>query len=492
MRPSTPLIPLALLALLLAGCQSTDIPLTSEVSLPAAFEQAEAGSSPTELAQWWRQWNDPVLSGLIEQALQHSHDIRIAESRLREAEAFSRLAAADLGPSAGLGAELSRLDAHINNPLGEQERAALSHIPAAAAVNQEQFRLKGNSLSPSLSASWAPDIFGQKRSDADAARQTALGVQAQLYGARLLLAGSVAEHYLQARAVQVRQADAERSVATLGRLKNYVDGRFRAGQVNAYAVNEVAARLSAAQARLDTLAAEYTAHVRALAVLSGQTPQGYRLPDSPRRLLAEAPAAPVGHTPAGLLERRPDLRAHAAQVQAQAARLASAKADLLPRFSIEFLGQGSINIDSSITDLTAWGSLLRIGIKVPLFTNGRAQANIDAADARLNTALLQYDQTLLQALADVDNAYHSHRALSRQNTLLAQAHTQAERQARAAESLFRHGQQTLDQVLSAQLNEQAARDTLTQSQLAQNQTLIRLYQALGGGWEAVAGQNRAE
>ena len=245
----------------------------------------------------------------------------------------------------------------------------------------------------------------------------------------------------------------------------------------------------------DAVPAQYQslpAHVRALAVLSGQTPQGYRLPDSPRRLLAEAPAAPVGHTPAGLLERRPDLRAHAAQVQAQAARLASAKADLLPRFSIEFLGQGSINIDSSITDLTAWGSLLRIGIKVPLFTNGRAQANIDAADARLNTALLQYHQTLLQALADVDNAYHSHRALSRQNTLLAQAHTQAERQARAAESLFRHGQQTLDQVLSAQLNEQAARDTLTQSQLAQNQTLIRLYQALGGGWEAVAGQNRAE
>ena len=119
---------------------------------------------------------------------------------------------------------------------------------------------------------------------------------------------------------------------------------------------------------------------------------------------------------------------------------------------------------------------------MPLFTNGRVQANIDAADARLKTALLQYDQTLLQALADVDNAYQANDALATRTRLLAQARDEAEKQASDAEKLYRYGNKTLADTLSARLSANQAAENQLRSQLAQAQTLIALYNALGGGW----------
>ncbi|MDO4907953.1 efflux transporter outer membrane subunit [Neisseria sp.] len=472
-----------LLSLLLAACAGTDVPLNSQIAVPQSFDQAQAAKGSTDIAQWWRQWNDPVLSSLIEQGLRQSHDIRIAESRLNEARAVSRATEADKGPAIGLNADAARLDARMSNPLSSETRAVIGQIPQAAALNSERYRLKGSSLTGGFTASWEPDVFGKKRSDADAARYAALGAQEQVYGAQMLIAADIADNYFKARAAQARQQTAGRTTATLQRMVRYVEGRFKAGQLTAYEVSQARSRLSAAQARESTLAAEYAAYVRSIAVLAGQTPQGFSLPEGRKDILANQPAAPAGQTPQGLLERRPDLRARAAEVNAYAAKLASAKADLLPRFSIEFLGQGSISIDGS-ADLKGWGSLLRAGIQVPLFTNGRIQANIAAADARLQTALLQYDQTLLKALGEVDTAYQTHTALTRQNQLLATAQRQAAKQAADTEKLFKYGHKTLDEALRAQLNEQEMQDNLTQSRLARAQTLTGLYKALGGGWAA--------
>ena len=472
-------------ALALTACAGTDVALRSQIEMPPGFEQAPAAGSAAVAAMgsWWGQWNDPVLDHLIQMALQHNHDMRMARSRLQEARANSRLAEADLGAVIGANADAVRLDGRIDNPLGEQTRGALRQAPLVSGLAKEHFQPSGNGLMGGLVASWEPDIFGQKRSDADAARHAALGVQEQMHGARLLVTADMAEHYFKARAAQSRLQNARRTIATLQRLVQYVEGRFQAGHVNAYEVNQARVQLSAARARHSTIEAEYAAHVRSIAVLAGQTPQGFRLPDSQADVLAAQAPAPAGQTPQGLLERRPDIRAHAAQVQAYAARLASARADLLPRFSIDFLGQGGIGVDSA-TDLKGWGSLLRVGIQVPLFTNGRIQANIAAADARLQTALLQYDQTLLKALGEVDTAYQAHAALVRQGALLAAAHQQALVQVGDSDKLFRHGRKTLDDALRARLNEEELQTQLTQSRLAQAQTWVGLYKALGGGWEA--------
>ena len=479
MRFTPPLFAPALLALsLLTACQITQVPLNSEISVPQAFDQAQAARGSAEIGQWWRQWNDPVLSSLIEQGLQQSHDIRIAQSRLQEARANTRLADADKGPTVGVSGDARHL--HTRSSLSEQTRAMLEQMPQAAGLGQKMSS-DGNTFTTGFSASWEPDIFGKKRSDADAARYAQMGAQEQVYGAQMLVAGEIVENYFKARAAQARLKTAERTTATLQRMVRYVEGRFQAGHVSAYEVNQARSQFTATQARQSTLSAEYAAYVRSIAVLTGQAPQGFKLPDSRADILAAQADAPSGQTPSGMLERRPDIRAQAAQVNAYAAKLASAKADLLPRFTISFLSQGTINVDS---DFKSWSNLISAGIQLPIFTNGRIKANIAAADARLQTALLQYDQTVLKALGDVDSAYQTHSALNRQNSLLQTAHQQAAKQASDSEKLFRYGNKTLDEALRAQLGEQEMQDALIQSRLARAQTLVGLYKALGGGWTA--------
>lgn len=459
----------------LAACQNTTVPLDGRIDVPQQFSQAEAARGSAEIARWWQNWQDPLLGSLIEQGLQQSHDVQIAVSRLNEARATSRMARADLGPQVGLSGSAGIMRGEMDNPLGDNARALLGQFPQTADMAAS--RQMGG-----VSASWEPDIFGQKRSDADAAAYAALGVQEQLYGAQMLVAGDIADHYFSARAAQKRLQTASRNIAVMQRMAQYVQGRFQAGQATRYEVNEVQSRLAAVRAQQSTIQSEYDAAARAIAVLTGQTPQSFRLPESSVNVLAQQPAAPEGQTPQGMLERRPDIRAHAAQVNAYAAKLASAKADLLPRFTINFLGQGGrIEVDGD-SALKGWGSLLSVGIQMPIFTNGRIQANIAAADARLQTALLQYDQTVLRALGEVDNAYQAQAALERQNRLLADAQQQAARQAADAQKLFRHGNKTLDEALRAQLGEQEMADSLTRSQLARAQMTVNLYKALGGGW----------
>lgn len=119
---------------------------------------------------------------------------------------------------------------------------------------------------------------------------------------------------------------------------------------------------------------------------------------------------------------------------------------------------------------------------MPIFTNGRIAANIEAAEASLKAALIQYDKTLLTALAEVDSAYQQQYALNNQNHLLQKYYQQANKQAIDSEKLFKYGDKTLDVALRAKIAAYSTQEKLIQSQLSQAQNLIRLYKSIGGGW----------
>lgn len=471
-----------LLCCVLAACQNIRVEKNSTVALPAAFDHAQTTQSKQDLTQWWQHWQDPVLNQLIEQGLHGNFDIRIAQSRLAESRAAARLALADLGPQAGISAHAAYQKTRLDNPLDDTTRNILGQTTHSGSLTRKSLSGDGAMSGVGVAASWEPDIFGQKRSDADAAKAGAMSAQEQVYGAQILLAADIAQAYLQARALEKNIAQTDKRLSVLSEMVRYVEGRFRAGQVSAYQVDEAKAGLLAMQGKRSHLDAQRTIHVRQIALLTGQTPQGFRLPESPIDVLANQPAAPQGETPAELLTRRPDIRARAAAVDARAAQVASAKAEWYPRFKINFLGQnGRIEIGSN-TALNGWANLLSAGISVPIFSSGRLQVNLDAADARLKTALLEYDQTLLRALGEVDNAYQMQHALTQQNQQLQHSAAIAAKQAADAQKLFAYGSKTLDEALRARLNAENAAEQLTQSQLARAQALIGLYQALGGGW----------
>lgn len=248
-------------------------------------------------------------------------------------------------------------------------------------------------------------------------------------------------------------------------------------------MNEIATQITALQAKQATLKAQADSYQRTIAVLVGQTPQSFSLMKAANPL-AKIPAAPANQLPSQVIERRPDLRANVQQVQAYAAKFASAKADLYPRFDISFLGQGGrIELNNGLSSFKGLAGLVSAGVQLPIFTNGRTQANIDAADARLKAALIQYDKTLLTALSEVDSAYQAQASFARQTALLQKSYAQANKQANDAQLLFKHGEKTLDVAIRAKISALNYQEQIVQSQLAQAQNLIGLYKALGGGWQ---------
>ncbi|WP_439287147.1 efflux transporter outer membrane subunit [Lonepinella sp. BR2357] len=444
----------------LTACQQTQVSTESAVNLPVNFSQQ--GTAQIDLSQWWNSWNDPVLSSLINKGLAQNLDYKLALSRLNEAQA---------------GADYSEADKGINVSGSVSGGGSYSDMNMYGTDRES----KGLNGYGGLSASWEADFFGKKSSDSDAARFQRDAVQQQAYSAKMLISSNIAQHYINARAIQQQQVTSNQQIAELNKLARYVKGRFNAGQATAYEVSEIETQITQAKAQQTTLNSQYTTEVRAIAVLLGEVPQGFTLPDS-RNILANLPKAPVGSTPEGWLERRPDLQAQRYSVQAAAAKVASAKADLYPRFSLSFMADGGKMQADGDTVLKGWMSMVSVGINVPLFTNGRIQANIDKADAALQSALLEYDRTLLNGLAEVDNAYHQQYTQARQSQLFAQSLTQANKQANDAVKLFQNGNKTLDSTINARINAINVQNQLIQSQRQQALSLVSLYKALGGGW----------
>ena len=309
------IIPLAL-----AACAvNTDVP--SRVAVPPSFEQTGTqagaiGQPENDLSRWWTTWQDPVLRDLVEQALRENRNLAAAQATMQAAQAQADLADAVRRPQIGAGANLYATGKQ-DNPLPNGLRQVAGGInPQLGQADFDNVNLR----SAALSASWSPDIFGQKKSDAEAARQVALGEVERWHGAQLMLAAETAQHYLNARSLAARQEQAAQRIGSLKNLLRYVQARFKAGHVSAYEVRQVEAQLAAAQAEAATLDAQRAAHVRSIAVLTGQVPQGFRLPESAANVLANLPAPPQGATPLDVLTRRPDVRAAERQTRA-AARL---------------------------------------------------------------------------------------------------------------------------------------------------------------------------
>ena len=302
-------------SLVLAACSPVQVKLNSSVAVPAQFQQvAPVTPEHTDLSRWWLTWHDPVLTQLIEQGLKNNHDLAAARANLQAARANAALALANLGPSVALSAGAEAHHLQLDNPLSQQTQTLLSTV-GASTLNQDQLKTTGYSEHVGLAASWEPDFFGGKRSDADAAQYASVAVMQQGYAAQMLIASDIAENYLKVRGLQKRIQIGQQTIQSLSELRRYIDGRFKAGQVTAYDVHDVEIKKQSLQAQLATLQAQADAYQRNIAVLTGQDPQQFHLAHS-IDILQHLPARPQGETPLSVLNRRPDLRQQYALLQA--------------------------------------------------------------------------------------------------------------------------------------------------------------------------------
>jgi NodT family efflux transporter outer membrane factor (OMF) lipoprotein len=453
-------------ALALAAC-ATGPDYARPVTPPAAAapfattSAAVTGEAPAQ--DWWRVYQDPVLDGLVADALAANTDIRVAVARLARARAALREVRVDRTPQANLGAS-----ATYNR---------FSQVQRVPGVDSESWLIDGG-----LDVSYEVDLFGRISRNVEAARGDVGAAEADAEAVRVAVVADTTRAYADATAAAARLIVAERIVALLDQSLRVTQRRVEVGMTTPLDATRIAALRDQRRADVPTLQAERQAALFRLATLTGRAPQDLPPVAATRtQMLRIDQPIPVGDG-AGLLARRPDVRAAERRLAAATARIGVATADLYPRITLG----GSIGQTS-----TGLGNLFGAGplnwLLGPLLNwnlnQGRARARIAGAEADTQAALATFDGTVLTALQETETALSNYREAIARRDALSQARSAAERAARITRAQRREGQiDSLSQLDAERTFADAeAALALADAEIARRQ--IDLFRALGGGWQ---------
>ena len=434
---------------------------------PAAFQNADPAvfTAANPEAEWWKAFGDPVLDQLVGQAFSANLDLKIAVARVAEARAL----------------------------FTEQKLDLLPHVTADgtyAKSNQQQpgsngQRVESQTYQAGFDAGWEIDLFGRVRRGVEAAGAEAGAAQAELRDAQVTVAAEVARNYLELRGAQARLKVATRNLETQRETLRLTKVRFDAGAGSPIDVASAQARLNATEAAIPVLiTAEKRANYR-LAVLTGQRPGALDALLVPRETDVRplVTALPIGEA-GELLRRRPDVQAAERRLASSTAQVGVATADLFPRVSVTgfvgFLSGTSAGFGNSASK--AWS--VAPTVSWPALDLGSAHARLRAAKARDDAALANYDQTVLRALEDLENALVSYRQQQAQLNSLTDQAAASRRAAELARIQYKEGGIDFLVLLDAERTLLAAEDALSVAETGVNTDVVAIYKALGGGWKA--------
>ena len=450
------------------------------VETPAAWSEIShriaSANEETRLAGWWHGLGDPILDELIERATASNHDLRIATARVRQARAERVVVAGGQWPQVNAQASAARLRASEHGTL-----SGLEQIP----VNLGDIPLPGEEIDlfrAGFDAAWELDVFGRRRRAVEQADALLEAAAARRNDVLVSLIAEVAREYLELRTLQRRIDVARANVNVQRETAELIKQRRDAGLASDLEVAQANAQLERSRSRLPALraAAERTMH--RLAVLLGKPPQALVSKLTEHRPLPKPPADIALGLPSSLLERRADVRAAERELAAATAGVGVATAELFPRFSLS----AALGLESqNVADLLRRGSAawtLAPSMRWPVFDAGRARARVGIADARGEQALARFEQTVLRAFEDVENAV-SRLVRSRQRSAaLTRAVAAARRAAELARERHRSGLVDFLAVLDAERTAHSVEDELAASRGEELTSCVALYKALGGGW----------
>ncbi|MBI5780377.1 MAG: efflux transporter outer membrane subunit [Rhodocyclales bacterium] len=448
---------LLLLVTVLTGCAVGPAYERPPVELPSGW-QSGAAEDRWPAPRWWRDFGDPTLDALEEMALSQNHDLRAAIERVAEARALLQVAAAGLYPSLDASAASSRQKSSSGN--------------SSSITNRHQAL---------LSASYELDLFGYNRAQAEAAAARLQGSEFDRRTVELGVTALTAGSWFTLAALEARLAAARESLDTARAMLGVVQAQRRAGMATDLQVAQQELEIATIEASIPPLQTQRTQAANALALLLGRPPQDFAPQVTPITQL-RLPSPPAG-LPSGLLERRPDVRSAEAALQAATADARAATAALYPRLDLTAQGGGASSALGQILDPGSRLFTLAATLSATLFDGGRLRGELAYSEARVRELAQTYQQTLLSAFGDVENALSAQRngdeALAAQQRAVAQAQTAL----RIATLQYQQGMTLYLDVLTAQRSLLNARDAEVQARLARLNAALSLYQALGGGWE---------
>ena len=441
---------------LMAACATpgprTAPPPQAAVMPPATWRAPSETGHAALAADWWRAFGDPHLSDLVAAALARSTDLGVAEARVREAEAQSRLARAALLPS-------------VNLTAGAQKTRDLNAFGIPTITTAAE---------PELQVAYEIDLWGRIR-QADAAARASL--QASGYArdaARLSVAAAVARAYVALASLDAQLATARATLGSRQEAAARARRRAREGVTSDLELRQAEGELEAAAQRVPALELAIRRQENVLTLLVGDTP-GAVVRGPLDALAIPRPAAPL---PSTLLARRPDIAQAEASVVAADASLASARAAFLPQVRLSAAG-GGLFVEH-LDPVTVWS--LGSSALAPIFDGGRLRAQSDAAAARRDQAAFGYRKTVLTAFGEVENALEGTGRLAEQEEAAVRQRAAAASALDHARKRYQAGYVAYLEELDAQRGLLATELALSQVREARLQNAIALYQALGGGW----------
>ena len=468
LRPALTRTGTTLIAVIASGCVTVGPDYEApETVVPDRWEQAvseEMSAEEPGFIRWWETLGDPQLSEYMDRAREGNPGLAAAVARIREARAFRAIAAGERVPD-------------INGAGGaNRTRTTESYVPPTGERTDNVYEY-------GASASWEADVWGRVRrliESADANLDASLESYRDVL---VLLYAQVAVTYTNVRTTQQRIQYTTSNIKTQSDALKLVEDRNKAGLASDLEVRQAELNLYRTESFLPVLQAQLTAAINQLSVLLGEPPNALY-----SELVATKPI-PAGKDqifvgiPGDLVRRRPDIRAAERSLASQTAQIGVATAALYPQFS---LGGSFSMISADFNDSGDWdnrnwsfGGIFSWN----LFDGGRVRGRIDVEDARTEQLLQNYEQTVLDALNEVETSMSNFAREQQRVASLTKSALAAQESVRLVLILYRTGLTDFQNVLDMQRSLFEEQDQLAASEGAVTTNLIDIYTALGGGWD---------
>ncbi len=459
------------LGLLLAGCEVGPDYVKPSPKLPANWTEqqpteAQARETLERQKQWWQEFQDPILDRLVAEAITDNLDLSVARQRLVSARAQRQVAGAADYPQIGasLGASLSNSSTTLQYPPGIGEY---------------------RTYSGGFDASWELDIFGGTARAKEAADAE---VQATIEQRRSVLVSLLSElvtDYATLRADQQRIDIANNTIKLATQARDLTTTEFSRGLTTSLAVSQARAQVETVQAALPPLRAGVAQMSHALALLLGRFPGELEAELTvPRPTIPSPPQLPLS-LPSEVVANRPDIRVSERRFAESTARIGVAVAQRYPHFTIPLTLMPTTSYLSEVFQASSLVWSAGLSLSQSVYDGGRLSARERQARAEAEVSSLTYQQTVLRAFREVEDALVSYSSETQRSITLRAAVADQRTATDHAQQLFAAGLTDFLNVLSTQRGLFAAEDQQALSELNRVRQVIALYKALGGGWQSV-------
>lgn len=450
----------------LAGCAVGPDYERPELDVPMSYRGQGESTDPASLGDlpWWGVFQDEALQGLIESALTQNRDIKVAAARVEEARAqvgINRLA------------QFPQVNASASGGRSRASRIGVTTLPPGTDTEVTVYSVAADVF-------FEVDLWGRLSRATEAARAGLLSTRFAQQTVVITLIGDVATAYFDLRSLDQQLEITQRTIRTREESLELSNRRHRRGAVSGLDVSRAEAELAAAQAALPELARQIVATENRLRVLLAQNPGP--IPRAGRALDDQFPPQVPAGLPSALIERRPDLRSAEFNLVSANALIGATKAALFPTISLTGLLGGE---SRELSDLFSGpGRVWSFGLDLlqPILNANASRYQVDAARARTEQALQQYQQTVQQAFKEVSDALNNYAQFRAVRVAQEEQVRALARSSRLAQLRYASGYSSYLEVLDANRELFAAELALSQAQRDALVSVVQLYRALGGGW----------